>query len=124
MPFLLFLKPFWKYIAIALAVVAIYFYIWNQGVQHGKKVCEETHLLLDQKRDAAINEKIDKLASASTDLANTSKIETSKTKAAIHDVVAKAIASKEPLIIYRDERCEPAQKYVDAYNAIVGKANE
>ena len=118
------LKQYWKYIAMALAVVIVYFYIWNSGVQHGKAVCEQKFKLYEQKRDEKLNEKIDKLASASTELANQAKVSSGKSRAAIEKIVANALNNpKEPLIIYKDGNCTPSKKYSDTYNAIVEQAN-
>ncbi len=118
---LIFLRTFWKPIAIVLVVGGLLFYTYEKGVTHGKEICEEKHLLIEQKRDETVNAKIDKLASGSIEIANANKA----SAAAINSQIAKLSKDiKNPVVIYKDGKCLPTEQFVGTFNSINGKANE
>jgi len=123
---LTFLKSFWKEIAIVIAVVLVYGWIYQKGYSNGKEACEQAHLESDQARDAAINERIDKLASGSTKIANETKKSAGNINKQIEELLINLRKDPKsgPLVIIKDGNCVPDKTFVDAINAINGAANE
>lgn len=115
------LKKYWKPILIGLTVLFILFYTYEKGVSKGKADCEEKHLIIEQKRDAAVNQKIDDLAKGSTAAANAAKQSAGNINAKIEQLIK---ASKDPLIIIKDGVCVPTKPFVDLVNGINKEANE
>lgn len=115
-----FLKAFWKPIALAIAIGVLVFFIYERGVSNGREACEEDHKLLEQKRDKAVNNKIDDLAKGSTEAANQAKLSTNQINANIKKLLE---GQKGPLVIYKDGNCEPTKSFIDTANSMLGEVN-
>lgn len=114
-------QKYWKPIAIGLLVLLILFYTYEKGVSRGEAACEEKHRIIEQKRDAVVNKKIDDLAAGSTAAANEAKKSSGLINKKIEDLIK---ASKDPLVVYKDGNCVPTKPLVDLFNNISKEANE
>lgn len=118
--FLLLLKNYWKPILAVVLVVGVYFYIYESGVSHGKNVCAEEHVKIDKAREEALQKKLEKLTTESTNIVNASKKSTAELN---KEIRALATSVKVPLIIYKDGVCAPSETFVKTLNDMTEQAN-
>jgi hypothetical protein len=111
-----FLTAYWKYIVIALAVIASYWFVYNMGENASDRAWTKTHNTQVRK----LNERIEELEKESIRAAGEGKAQLAEAKAEIE----KLLAGYTPEKTCNGVSVVLSHSFVKTWNAITKEANE
>jgi hypothetical protein len=121
-----FLKTFWKPIVLLLAFFSIVGFIYHEGYNSGKEECQQKVAAEEKSRVKAVNDRIDKLAETSINIAKEQQDYlggvSTKIGLVIKEVKSLSTGVKK-LSLTTVPDCKPSDKFVEASNAIAKAAN-
>lgn len=117
-----FLKEFWKPILVIVLVAGLQFLIWNHGRHTGIENCTAKYEKIIKQHDEELNAKVDKLNGISDTIAKSQSAAAIRLQKNITTILEKS--NKEPIVIYKEGKCEPTASFVNNINDITKAANE
>ena len=117
-----FVLKYWKYIALAVALIAVYSFVYNQGYSSAyKNRTDYYEKTINAHNQQVINklDSIEKLAINEADKNAKNKV------ALVEDLTAitQAIKNKKTYVIKNGE-CNPSKEFLDSYNSIILRGNQ
>lgn len=129
----LFLKTFWRPIAIGLTVLALLGYwshykhtIYQEGFTAGQVACNKEWQKKEKERTDAINNRIDKLASTSETVAKEQREYLGGVSGKITTILSQVktlTGDVKKLSLTTVPDCKPSDKFIEMHNEIAKAAN-
>ena len=124
---LLFLKTWWKQIAIVLAVIVLVGGIYYRGYEHGQNSCREDWNKEKAAQIEAINKRVDEIKTTSDTIATNQEVNNKKVNDSIDVIISKLKIKPAPgsttNVFTTVKDCKPSDTYVETWNEISKKAN-
>jgi predicted negative regulator of RcsB-dependent stress response len=125
--FLVFLKSFWKEIAVVIAVAVLVGGIYYQGYEHGQRSCQEDWNKEKAEQIDAINKRVDEIKTTSDTIAINQEVNNKKVGESLDAVIARLKVKPAPgsttNVFTTVKDCKPSDTYVETWNEISKKAN-
>ena len=123
----LFLKTWWKQLAVIAGVIILVGGIYYQGYQHGGQSCREEWDKEKVAQIEAINKRVDEIKTTSDTIAANQEVNSKKVNDSI-DVIISKLKIKPALgsttnVFTTVKDCKPSDTYVETWNEISKKAN-
>jgi len=123
----MFLKSFWKEIAVVLAIIVLVGGIYYQGYEHGQQSCKADWDKEKAEQIEAINKRVDEIKTTSDTIAENQEINSKKVNESLDAVIARLRAKPAPgsttNVFTTVKDCKPSDTYVETWNEISKKAN-